>query len=183
MAFSMTSPLHHSRFFPCHKAYIIPVLLPWHQPYITLALSPWHHPYIIPALSPWHHPYIAPTLCPWYRNYINPIFRKFWPNLRFFRNFVIEQDFWKFWLKSRFSNFLEKNRNVLYLDQNWDFLKFWPKSMFFSKFLPKSTVSKTLTNIEIFRKKKIQSRYFFREFRTDLRYFRKFQKNRDFSTI
>ena len=59
--------------------------------------------------------------------------------------------------------------------------------MIFEIFLSKIKISYKLTKIEIFEKhrdflKKKNSK-FFREFRTDLRFFIKFQKDRDFSSI
>ena len=104
------------------------------------------------------------------------IFRKFGPNLRFFKNVVIRQDFWKFWLKSWFSNFFYKNQNFLYLDQNWDIRKFWPKSMGFLSLNQKINSFENLNKHRDFSKKKIPKSIFFREFRTDLTYFINFRK-------
>ena len=112
------------------------------------------------------------------------IWRQFGINLSFFKNFVIRQHFWKFWIKSWFSKFFDINQNVLYIP--------WPK-LRFSKILTKIDVFfKVFTKINSFERfdkhrdfstKKISKVEIFREFRTDLRYFIKNKKNRDCSTI
>ena len=126
-------------------------------------------------------------------------FRIYWPKSKF-RIFVAQ------------SAFFEKKINIFQKFQHKArfFWKIWPKS-WFSKFFDKIKISYTLTKIEIFENFD-QNRWFFkvltkinnfenfekhrdaskqkfskvdnfREFRTNLRFFIKFQKNLDISTI
>ena len=123
----------------------------------------------------------------------NRDFRKFWPNAksRFSENFDQNCNFSKILLEGKIFENFDKNRDFqIFFLQKSKFPINWPK-LRFSKILAKIDFFQSFDQINSFEKFdkhrdfffKIPNSKFFREFRTDLRFFIKFKINRDFSSI